>query len=210
MGDGEKYLCPNDVEEGEGDGVPASQVRLDEVLAAPGDSLTYMYDYGDGWEHRLVVEEAGPAVDDVRLLSGHGAAPPEDSGGIWDWDADAAPPFDLAEAQAALAVWSVNRSVPPELHALQQHLWGSPHEAALLELLAAAALDRPIPVDDVAETRCPDTGDGRSGYFPYRQRIAVYRWLASSARAEIIAVGRKPRWPACSSRSWCRSAPRVS
>jgi hypothetical protein len=46
-GDGEKYLCPNDVEEGEDDGFPASDVRLDEVLAAPDDVLTYLYDYGD-------------------------------------------------------------------------------------------------------------------------------------------------------------------
>lgn len=54
-GDGEKYLCPYDVEEGEDDGVPESDVRLDEVLAAPGDVLTYLYDYGDDWHHRLVV-----------------------------------------------------------------------------------------------------------------------------------------------------------
>lgn len=108
-GDGESYLCPYDVEEGDDDGVPESEVRVDEVLAAPGEVLTYLYDYGDNWHHRLVVEEVGPAVDDVQLLAGHGAAPPDDSGGIWDWNADAAPPFDLAEAQAALAVWSTIR-----------------------------------------------------------------------------------------------------
>jgi hypothetical protein len=152
-GEGEKFLCPYDVEEGEDDGVPASDVRLDEVLAAPGDVLTYLYDYGDDWHHRLVVEEVGPAVDDVRLLAGHGAAPPEDSGGIWDWDAGVAQPFDLAEAQAALATWSATRSMPPELRTLQQHLYGTPHEAALLELLDAAGLDQPVAADDdVAET----------------------------------------------------------
>ena len=177
-GDGEKYLCPYDVEEGEDDGVPASDVRLDEVLAAPGDVLTYLYDYGDDWHHRLVVEEVGPAVDNVRLLAGHGAAPPEDSGGVWDWDAGAAPPFDLAEAQAALAVWSVTRSVPPELHTLQQQLWGTPHEAALLELLDAAALDWPIAVDDdVAETA-----------------TARYRWLLHrvDAGVQLTAAGWLP------------------
>ena len=60
-GDGEKYLCPYDVEEGEDDGVPEGDVRLDEVLAAPGDVLTYVYDYGDNWHHRLVVEQVGPS-----------------------------------------------------------------------------------------------------------------------------------------------------
>lgn len=160
-GDGEKYLCPYDVEEGEDDGVPESDVRVDEVLAAPGDVLTYLYDYGDNWHHLLVVEEVGPAAEDVALLAGHGAAPPEDSGGVWDWNADAAPPFDLAEARAALAVWSVTRSMPPELRTLQQMLWGTPQEGALLDLFAAAGLDAPAVVDDdVAETA-----------------TARYRWL---------------------------------
>jgi len=44
----------------------------------------------------------------------------------------------------------------------------------------------------------------------YGQGIPVSRWLRSSARAEIIAVGRTPRRSACTSRSWCRSPPRVS
>jgi hypothetical protein len=177
-GDGEKYLCPYDVEEGEDDGVPASDVRLDEVLAAPGDVLTYLYDYGDDWHHRLLVEQVGPAVADVRLLAGYGAAPPEDSGGIWDWDADQAPPLDLAEAQAALAVWSATRSMPPALHTLQQHLYGTPHEAALLELLGAAGLDRPVAVDDdVAETAA-----------------ARYRWLLQrvDAGVKLTAAGWLP------------------
>ena len=174
-GDGEKYLCPYDVEEGEDDGVPASDVRLDEVLPATGDVLTYLYDYGDDWHHRLVVEHVGPAVDDVRLLTGHGAAPPEDSGGIWDWDADAAPPLDLAEAQAALAVWSATRSMPPALRMLQQQLYGTPAEAVLLELLDAAGLDQSIAVDDdVAQTA-----------------TARYRWLLHrvGAGVKLTAAG---------------------
>jgi hypothetical protein len=177
-GDGEKYLCPYDVEEGEDDGVPASDVRLDEVLAATGDVLTYVYDYGDDWHHRLVVEQVGPTGDDVRLLTGHGAAPPEDSGGIWDWNADAAPPFDLAEAQAALAAWSATRCMPPALHTLQQHLYGTPHEAALLELLDAAGVDQPTVVDDdVAETA-----------------TACYRWLLHrvGAGVKLTAAGWLP------------------
>lgn len=176
-GDGEKYLCPYDVEDGEVDGLPASDVRVDEVLAAVGDTLTYLYDYGDDWHHLLVVEEVGPASEDVRLLDGRGAAPPEDSGGVWDWDADAAP-FDLSEAQAALGVWSATRSMPPELHTLQQHLYGTPQEARLLELLDAAGLDQPTAVDsDAAETA-----------------TARYRWLLQriDAGVTLTAAGWLP------------------
>jgi hypothetical protein len=44
----------------------------------------YMYDFGDGWEHELVVEEELPAGDDLAsptCLDGAGACPPEDCGG---------------------------------------------------------------------------------------------------------------------------------
>jgi hypothetical protein len=179
-GDGERYLCPFDVEDGEDEGVPESDVRLDEVLAAPGDVLSYLYDYGDNWHHRLVVEQVGSAVDDVQLVDGHGAAPPEDSGGIWGWNESVgeAPPWQLVEAQVALSVWSTTRSLPPALRTLQQHLWGTPQEAALLELLDAAGLDRPVAVDDgLAEAA-----------------TARYRWLLHrvGAGVKLTAAGFLP------------------
>jgi hypothetical protein len=82
--DSERFLCPQDFEEGEDDGVPACDVRLDEVLAQPGDRLLYTYDYGDEWNHRLVVEAVGELMTTVLCTGGRGAAPPEDSSGIWD------------------------------------------------------------------------------------------------------------------------------
>ncbi len=144
----ERFLCPSDVEEGEDDGVPACDVRLDEVLTKPGDSLLYTYDYGDEWNHRLVVEQVGEPVESVRCTGGRGAAPPEDSGGIWDWDAGAAPPFQLAEAQAALAVWDVERALPPEIAQLLRHVTLLPAETAVRDLVEAAELDGPFGVDE--------------------------------------------------------------
>jgi hypothetical protein len=146
----ERFLCPSDVEEGEDDGVPACDVRLDEVLAQPGDSLLYTYDYGDEWNHRLVVEAVGEPVEAVQCTGGHGAAPPEDSGGVWDWDADAAPPFRIAEAQAALALWEVERALPPHLAQLLQHVALQPAEAVVRDLVEAADLDGPVAVDETA------------------------------------------------------------
>jgi hypothetical protein len=144
----EHFLCPYDVEEGENDGVPACDVRLDEVLAEPGDSLLYTYDYGDEWNHRLVVEQVNGPTDAVVCTGGRGAAPPEDSGGIWDRDADAAPPFDLAEAQAVLALWKVERALPPEISQLLRHVALLPAEQVVRDLVEAADLDGPVGVDE--------------------------------------------------------------
>lgn len=81
------FLCEFDVEEGEDDGLPAGEVRLGELLQERGDRLEYVYDYGDNWDLRIVVEsvrEAEPEAAPARATGGHRAAPPEDCGGLRD------------------------------------------------------------------------------------------------------------------------------
>ncbi|MDZ8274800.1 plasmid pRiA4b ORF-3 family protein [Microbacterium aquimaris] len=79
------FLCPFDVDEGEDDGVPEQEVRLDEVVAGAGDRLFYLYDYGDNRQVVLRVEDVR-ATDGVVPLAvcvdGRRAAPPEDSRGL--------------------------------------------------------------------------------------------------------------------------------
>lgn len=63
------------------------QVTLDEILRKPKDKVTYVYDFGDYWEHDLVVEKVQPLAEGhptpaVRCLAGKRAAPPEDIGGF--------------------------------------------------------------------------------------------------------------------------------
>lgn len=63
------------------------QVTLREVLTAPKQKLTYVYDFGDSWEHEVVVEKVTPRAPGsplpaVRCLAGRRAAPPEDIGGF--------------------------------------------------------------------------------------------------------------------------------
>ncbi len=85
----EKFLCPFDVEEGEDEGVPASEVRVDEVLTEADDELLYVYDYGDDWELRIRLEAVvDRGLDDEPALctDGRRAAPPEDCGGIYAYD----------------------------------------------------------------------------------------------------------------------------
>ncbi len=78
---------PNDgmVEVADPDLPPEREVRLDQVLREVGERLFYDYDFGDGWEHTLVLESIGPrGADDPRAtcLAGERAGPPEDIGGI--------------------------------------------------------------------------------------------------------------------------------
>ena len=80
----EYYLCPFEREDA-GPGVPEEDVRLDEVLAEPGDKLFYLYDLGDSWEHLIELEGTAPRDDTVPralCLDGQRDAPPEDCGGV--------------------------------------------------------------------------------------------------------------------------------
>lgn len=76
-------LTDFDEEEGH-TGINERDVRLDQVLQEVGDEFYYAYDFGDGWEHAIRLEEV-LAYDDslprVRLLGGARACPPEDCGG---------------------------------------------------------------------------------------------------------------------------------
>jgi len=64
------------------------KVRLPRVLTRPGERLSYTYDFGDDWEHDIVLEEVRRAVPGEaypRCLAGKGACPPEDCGGPWGY-----------------------------------------------------------------------------------------------------------------------------
>jgi hypothetical protein len=68
------------------DGIPESDVQIWEVLSARGDKVTYHYDFGDGWKHRLRFEKTEPWEPGqplVSCLAGRRACPPEDCGGLW-------------------------------------------------------------------------------------------------------------------------------
>ncbi|PSL52350.1 pRiA4b ORF-3-like protein [Saccharothrix carnea] len=79
-----KYGMP-DLELGHGD---AATVTLADVARDHKDRIGYLYDFGDAWDHDILVEavvQAEPGVAYPRCLTGRRAAPPEDSGGIWGY-----------------------------------------------------------------------------------------------------------------------------
>ncbi len=88
---GHDYSSPSfvtsfDVEEGD-EGTLEDDVRLDQLIAEKGDELWYEYDFGDGWEHKLVVEEVlEDPPSTARCTGGRMACPPEDCGGIGGYE----------------------------------------------------------------------------------------------------------------------------
>jgi len=68
------------------EGEDEDEVRLDQVLQKPKDRMIYEYDFGDGWEHDVVVEKLLPLVSGPRrypvVTGGRRACPPEDCGGV--------------------------------------------------------------------------------------------------------------------------------
>ncbi|TFV64694.1 plasmid pRiA4b ORF-3 family protein [Geodermatophilus sp. DF01-2] len=118
-----------------------STVRLGSLIGPRRGELRYRYDFGDDWEHRITVVGSEPAEGSAlpRCVAGAGAAPEEDSGGVWGWadkvqaagdprhpehhdvrdwlgldDGETLDPvaFDLAEVEARLAELR-STSLPP-------------------------------------------------------------------------------------------------
>lgn len=66
-----------------------AKYRLDKVLEdAASQSFDYLYDFGDGWEHRIKVEKVFLEPDCPQapyLITGKNNCPPEDCGGPYGY-----------------------------------------------------------------------------------------------------------------------------
>jgi len=65
-----------------------ARTRLSRVVRGIGAKFRYTYDFGDSWEHEIVVEDMIPAQEGVRYpicVAGERAGPPEDVGGAWGY-----------------------------------------------------------------------------------------------------------------------------
>src|SRR5208283_1217643 len=73
------------MDEGELDMDDATETMLTEVIVKAKQKFVYTYDFGDGWDHDVVVEEIGASKPGTRYpvcLKGSRACPPEDVGGV--------------------------------------------------------------------------------------------------------------------------------
>ena len=61
------------------------KAQLARVLTKPKQKVIYEYDFGDGWEHEILLEKVLPpdrGIQYPRCLGGARACPPEDCGGV--------------------------------------------------------------------------------------------------------------------------------
>lgn len=101
---------PREASDGFGPSEPAhddARTRLRQVMAARGDKLLYLYDYGDDWEHLLTLRKIATIAEPLPVLAtAGGRCPPEDcggAGGFMDWVAVLADPHDPEHAD--LRAW---------------------------------------------------------------------------------------------------------
>lgn len=65
------------------------KARLSELVSRPKAKFVYEYDFGDSWEHEIVLEKILPAEPGVTYpvcTDGKRACPPEDCGGVWGYE----------------------------------------------------------------------------------------------------------------------------
>jgi hypothetical protein len=83
--DGQTYGLPMDEDWGTAPRKVASRTRLRDVLVPGTTTIDYTYDFGDNWEHQLIVSDVRPGDPDTsypRFIAGERDCPPEDCGGI--------------------------------------------------------------------------------------------------------------------------------
>jgi len=85
--DGEYYSIPSPE-----DFEPVIDERrftLEKIAPSVKRKFIYEYDFGDSWEHEVVVEKIiSPEVSEKypQCIQGKGACPPEDVGGVWGYE----------------------------------------------------------------------------------------------------------------------------
>lgn len=64
-------------------------MQVADLLTYENDKIMYEYDFGDGWEHDIMLEKIHPYDESIRLpvcLDGKRNSPPEDCGGIGGYE----------------------------------------------------------------------------------------------------------------------------
>ncbi|MEO0565637.1 MAG: plasmid pRiA4b ORF-3 family protein, partial [Chloroflexota bacterium] len=66
-----------------------TRVKLSSLIDSEGEKFNYAYDFGDDWQHIVLVEKILTPDPDQKTpicIKGKRACPPEDVGGVWGYD----------------------------------------------------------------------------------------------------------------------------
>jgi hypothetical protein len=99
------------------------RARLNQLLRAPKEKLVYEYDFGDSWEHVVLLEallELEPGAVYPRCITGKRACPMEDCGGIWGYASFLEAIQDLQHPEHETMLEWVGGEFDPEAFDLQQ------------------------------------------------------------------------------------------
>jgi len=173
--DGEVFVSLHEVDDPDTGGTDERVVRLDETMAAPGDVLHYVYDYGDNWDLTLRLEQVAAvqaSTPVARCTDGRRAAPPEDCGGLRDAD-------DLAQVLADPARFDpddVNARLDRPVRLLARR--GLPER--LVELVSALA-DSADGADLAARLAGVDPATPRPGREELAEAFGAHLWFLRRA-----------------------------
>ena len=70
------------------DNVDYKKIKISDFLTTEKQKIKYEYDFGDGWEHDVILEkilEPDPKMKYPVCIAGKISCPPEDCGGAWGY-----------------------------------------------------------------------------------------------------------------------------
>jgi hypothetical protein len=73
---------------GEMNNVDYKKMKISDLLKTEKEKIVYEYDFGDSWEHDIILEKILPRDPTLKYpicLTGKMNCPPEDCGGIWGY-----------------------------------------------------------------------------------------------------------------------------
>ncbi len=101
-----------------------SNFKIKDLLSEVGDSLSYEYDFGDGWLHQIKLEKVTPFEPSLVLpqcIKGKRSCPPEDVGGVHGyleflekWQDESDPEYD------DVLEWAGDYFLGPEVFDLEE------------------------------------------------------------------------------------------
>ena len=86
---GQIFGDPEDNEFGDLETKNESSYKLNQLGLSEKSKFKYEYDFGDSWEHTILIENIIPTEKGVHYptcLTGKRACPPEDVGGVWGYE----------------------------------------------------------------------------------------------------------------------------